>query len=82
MMGWFHDGMGMGGWLVLASSVVAFWAIVVFAVVAIFRAGNVRRSGPVGGDDPLDILDRRFARGEIDESEYNARVNLLRSSPR
>ena len=37
MMGWYHDGTGWGGWLVMALAMVAFWALVVLAVVALFR---------------------------------------------
>ena len=32
MMGWYHDGMGWGGWLLMTLAMVAFWALVVFAV--------------------------------------------------
>ena len=36
------------------------------------------RSGVVPGQkSPLDILNERLARGEIDESEYNARRRIL-----
>ena len=80
MMGWYHDGVGWGGWLVMAFSMVAFWGLVVFAVVAIFRSSRDERSGAARGPDALDILDQRFARGEIDETEYHARADVLRSS--
>ena len=79
MMGWFHGGMGWGGWLVMALSMAAFWALVAFAVVAIFRSSRVERTGPAK-ETTLDILDRRFARGEIDENEYHARADVLRSA--
>ncbi len=79
MMGWYHDGIGWGGWLVMALSMAAFWGLVVFAVVAIFRSSRVERTGQ-GKETTLDILDQRFARGEIDEIEYHARVDVLRSA--
>lgn len=79
MMGWYHDGMGWGGWLVMALSMAVFWALVAFAVVAIFRSSRVERTGP-GKETTLDILDQRFARGEIDENEYHARADVLRSA--
>ena len=68
MMGWYHDGMGWGGWLLMTLAMVAFWALVIFAVVALFRSdapGAVRRT-------PEQFLDERFARGEIDAAEYEA----------
>lgn len=78
-MGWYHDGLGWGSWIVMIVAMVAFWALVVFAVVAIFR-GTQRSDAPSDHRDPMQILDERFARGEIDEEEYRARSSVLRSS--
>ncbi|WP_029212784.1 SHOCT domain-containing protein [Arsenicicoccus bolidensis] len=76
-----NDGMGWTGWLLMSLTAIAFWALVVFAVVALFRG---TRSDPkqVGGedDDARRILDQRFARGEIDSDEYHARQLVLRST--
>ena len=79
MMGWYHDGVGWGGWIVMTLAMVAFWALVVFAVLALFR--GTQRSGESTPDrgDPMQILDERFARGEIDEDEYHARSSVLRA---
>lgn len=79
MMGW-YNGMGWGGWIVMSLVMLAFWALVVFAVVAVFR-GVGRSSGPVEPTtrrDPLETLQERFARGEIDADEYEARAKVLR----
>ena len=80
MDGWYHDGVGWGGWIMMTLAMVAFWSLVVFAVVAIFRtttsSGSSQRSG---NRDPMEILDERFARGEIDAEEYSQRRDLLRS---
>jgi putative membrane protein len=80
MMGWYHDGAGWGGWLLMTLAMVAFWALVAFAVVAVLRGS--RDSTPPARDhrDPLQILDERFARGEVDEAEYHARSDVLRAS--
>ena len=79
MMGWYHDGMGWGGWIIMTVAMVAFWALVVFAVLALFRT---QRSGESTLDrrDPMQILDERYARGEIDDDEYHARSSVLRAS--
>lgn len=79
MMGWYHDGVGWGGSILMTLAMVAFWALVVFAVLALFRT---QRSGESTPDrrDPMQILDERFARGEIDEDEYHARASVLRAS--
>lgn len=79
MMGWYHDGMGWAGWLVMLLGMVAFWGLVVWAVVVLFcdtRSGDARPAH----HDPLDTLDERFARGEIDETEYRARADVLRAA--
>jgi putative membrane protein len=81
MMGWYGDGVGWGGWIVMSLSMVAFWALVIFAGVAIFRGTG--STGPVDGGavrDPMWILDERFARGEIDAEEYQARKDVLRTT--
>lgn len=73
MMGWYDNGMGWGSWLLMTLAMVAFWTLVVFVVVALFR------SGPPGAvrPSPEEILAERFARGEIDAGEYHARLEAL-----
>lgn len=62
-------GMGFGGgfmWI--------FWLLLIgFVVWALFGFGS--RSEPARS--PREVLDRRFAKGEIDESEYRDRRNAL-----
>ena len=84
MRGWYQDGMGWGGWIVMSLMMVAFWALVVFAVVAIFRgtSGNTRPADRPTNRDPMQILEERFARGEIDAEEYHARADVLRAGGR
>jgi putative membrane protein len=58
---------------------VAFWALVIFGIVALFRGPvrpSPRRVGGAGGDAQR-ILDERFARGEIDAEEYRSRKSVL-----
>lgn len=76
-----NDGMGWAGWLVMALTAVAFWALVVVVVVALFRDSrpDPRQAQP-GTDEARRILDQRFARGEIDANEYQARQVMLRSA--
>ena len=74
--------MGWGGWLLMALTTVAFWALVVFAVVALFR-GTREAATPAHSRTERSaeqILDERFARGEINADEYHARQLVLRSS--
>ena len=75
MMWWVHDGWNWWAWLVMSLSMVAFWAVVAWAVVAVLRRS---RSHDVRSPDARAILDERFTRGEIDEDEYRARREMLR----
>ena len=71
-------GTGWGSWLLMTVVMVAFWAVVVFAIVALFR-GPVRPDPRTAdGSEPAQrILNERFARGEIDAEEYRTRQSLL-----
>ena len=72
------NGMGWGGWLLKTLTTVAFWAVVVFGIVALFRGSG--GPGPRDGirdRDARKILDERFARGEIDAEEYRSRQSIL-----
>lgn len=69
MMGW-ADGYGwMGfGWVFM----VLFWVLIILGVVALLRwlgmGGNASRGAP--RKTPLEILQERYARGEIEREEY------------
>ena len=77
--GW-NNGMGWGGWIVMTLIMVTFWSLLVFGVVALFRGDRDTRSAHQQSRerDPMQILDERFARGEIDVDEYHARQQVLR----
>ena len=74
-MMWDND-YGWGAWLAMSAGMVAFWALVAVAVVAVVRS---TRDDRPSGDEANRLLDERFARGDIDEQEYQARRDLLRS---
>ncbi len=71
---------------------VLFWALVVVAIVALIRYLRSRQHwpGPSGygwpgpgphqqaGSPAEHILAERYARGEIDEEEYQRRLSVLR----
>lgn len=82
MMGWYGGGAwGWGSWVVMTLMMVAFWGLVIWGLVAIFRGGrDDERTAAGGGRDPLEILDERFARGDIDTEEYRARQEVLRTA--
>lgn len=83
VMGWYQDGMGGGGWTVMVLAMVALWVLVVFGVVAVFRGtGNTGAVAAPRQREPVEILEERFARGQIDADEYHVRLDVLRGTVR
>lgn len=80
-MMWWNNGLDTGGWILMTLGMVVFWSLIVAAGVMIFRGTRDVGSG-VGGAQrtPGQMLDERFARGEIGADEYQARQDVLRSS--
>lgn len=90
MMGWYNDGsMGTGGWIAMILMMSLFWGAVIFAGVMIFRGTSDSRGGRDSAPadrsvyrDPMDILNERFARGELENEEYEARKAVLLATKR
>jgi putative membrane protein len=84
MMGWNHGGWGAGGWLAMSVMMVIFWGAVILLGVWLVRS---TRSTPtkleLGAvtDRAERLLAERFARGEMDETEFARSRTLLRTSP-
>lgn len=71
MMGWYGDGMGAGDWLMMTLVMLPFWALLVLGCVALYRSlGTAGHAPRVHRDSAREILERRYARGEIDADEY------------
>lgn len=83
MMGYGY-GMGGGGWIAMT----IFWvALITLVIWTVSRAPGWRgrdENAPTGGGGPRvsaeDILDRRYAAGELDEETYRSMRATLRSS--
>ena len=78
MMDWYDGGLNWGGWLAMTAMMLLFWGGVFVALVVLFRGGGPWRRP--ADRDPQQVLDERFARGEIDETEYHARRDVLRET--
>ena len=71
---WHHD--GPGWWIVF---VPLFWLIVLGGLVLLLRSRGGWGPPRVSGhrETALDVLDGRYARGEIDDDEYRKRRSVL-----
>ncbi len=68
-------GWGGGSWVawLVMSAILVFWVLVISRLVRAARATKGAASKP----DPRAILEGRFARGEIDAREVEARRTVL-----
>ena len=76
-----HDGMmnwwmGGWGWVVLLVALIAVVALVTWLVAR--SAGGADQARGHSRTDALHLLEERFARGEIDREEFEARRAALR----
>ncbi len=68
---------GWGGMFLGPVFGILFIAVIAVAIVLVVRALG-GGAAPRGGRSALDILDERFARGDIDREEYEERKRVLR----
>lgn len=83
MMFWYDHGIGGWGYAGMAIGMVLFWALIIGGIVALIRfAGGDQSSRyitpPEQQPDPQQLLAFRFARGEINETEYREKLAVLR----
>lgn len=76
-MWWWHGDWGWGAWLAMTVGMLVFWGLFIWGVVWLARGGMAQRERPA---DPEQILAARFAAGEIDEDEYQRRLDTLRTA--
>jgi putative membrane protein len=84
MMYWYGSGMSGWGYALMTVSMVLFWGAVIFGIVALVRyagrGGQQDVTAPSQPSSPERLLAERFARGEIDEEEYQRRLAALRAA--
>ena len=72
-----HDDVGVGWMIVMMLGMVLFWGLVILGVIWLVREYGHPSRGTGGPEDPLTILQRRFANGEITAKEYEERRRVL-----
>ena len=84
MMFWYDHNLTAWGWVGMTVGMILFWGLLITAVVLLARA--LGPSGPTTpappASNPEHLLAERFARGEIDEPEYQDRLTTLRGTKR
>lgn len=85
MMFWYGNDMSAWGYAGMGIGMVLFWALIIVGIVALVRSSGSggQRSGYSPAHDapaPEQLLAARFARGEIDETQYRARLAVLRDN--
>ena len=76
MMGW-YGGMGWGAGMFMGVFWLALLAVIIYLVVRLLPSDGQSGLGGPRRESPEDILDRRFARGEIDLENYQAQRSAL-----
>ncbi len=90
MMFWSDHDMSGWGYAGMVIGMVLFWALIIVGIIALIRytAGAPQSRAVVqvppyrDYESPEQMLAARFARGEIDETEYRHRLDVLRATPR
>ena len=82
--GWGMMGPGMmggfGWWWFMPIFMILFWGLVIWGIVALVRGLSGSRgpdSTPPAADSALEVLKKRYARGEIDKEEYEEKKKDL-----
>ena len=74
-MRWYMPGMMRSGFMFMTLSSVLMWLLIIGVVVAVgvFAARQSRPAQPTA----RQVLEQRYARGDIDEEEYQRRLRGL-----
>ncbi len=74
---------GYGWWVVGIGMVhmLLFWGLIILGIVALVKwlSGTAVGAEKSGEKTPLDILKQRYARGELDQKEFEEKKRHLES---
>jgi putative membrane protein len=78
MMGNWNYGYGLGwfgmffGWVFM----LAFWTVIIWSVIA-FIQWSTKQGGEMRNNSALNILEERYAKGEISKEEFEEKKKIL-----
>lgn len=78
-----HIGDGWGWWMVMGWVwMVVFWGLVIWLAFTLVArvSGERRRESYPGATSALEVLERRYAAGELTDTEFEAMRERLRGS--
>ncbi|WP_137144726.1 SHOCT domain-containing protein [Mycolicibacterium sp. CR10] len=84
MMFWYDHDVSGWGYAAMVVGMTLFWVLVIVGIIALIRAGfGAFRAGNSTSLEAVaysaeQILATRFARGDIGETEYQQRLDVLR----
>jgi putative membrane protein len=76
MMGWGY-GMGWFGTILMALFWIAVIVGIIFLIRWLFVSTGAKGHGAISEDSPLEILKRRYARGDINKEEFEQKKKDL-----
>lgn len=71
-----HTGWSAGDWVLMSAAMLIFWGLVVGGVIWAVRSSRTP-ADHAQTRSARDLLDDRFARGELTEDEYQRSRKLL-----
>lgn len=74
---WYGHEMMSGGWFMGPVMILVVLVLLVAAIVIGLRLAGVSGSATPASRSALEILEERYARGEIDEAEFEERKRTL-----
>lgn len=57
--------------------IIVMGVVLLVSLIAVKNRGNIENGTPRPNQNAMQILDERFARGEIDEAEYVRKKTVL-----
>lgn len=76
----YMHGIGWGWWLVMSLGIVAFWGLVIYAIIVMIGGPSRERAEP-SGQSPEQTLKSRLAQGELSIEEYRQLQATIREDP-